>query len=221
MAGQDSGGTVPVGWHPDPWGQAPYRWWDGTRWTEHTTTDLDRPKPKRPVGLIVVGVIVAVAALGMALEAAVTGDDDPPAAAEDSGSDVPREGDDGTAARAFAASIDGRDYQWVDRIADDGQLNVIVEGEDAATVEALRRRVEADAAAAFAAAFHDPGTDAERVLVRVEVPLTDQYGNTNPEAMLEVVLDADTAERVNWDDPDAIRWPEVWVEVHRHPELGG
>jgi len=206
------------GWHADPWGEAPYRWWDGTQWTGHTTTDPGPPTTKRPVGLIVAGVIAAVAVLGLALDAALTGDETPPAA---EGSDVPREGDDGTAERAFAVTLDGRGYQWVDRIADDGQLNVIVEGEDAATVEALRRRVEADAAAAFAAAFHDPGTDAERVLVRVEVPLTDQYGNTRPEAMLEVVLDADTAERVNWDDPDAIRWPEVWVEVHRHPELGG
>ncbi len=24
------------GWHPDPWGQAEQRWWDGTQWTEHT-----------------------------------------------------------------------------------------------------------------------------------------------------------------------------------------
>ncbi len=29
--------TVPVGgWHPDPWGQATWRWWDGASWTEHT-----------------------------------------------------------------------------------------------------------------------------------------------------------------------------------------
>jgi hypothetical protein len=28
--------TPPPGWHPDPQGQARLRWWDGTRWTEHT-----------------------------------------------------------------------------------------------------------------------------------------------------------------------------------------
>jgi hypothetical protein len=27
----------PPGWYPDPWGFAPTRWWDGYRWTEHTT----------------------------------------------------------------------------------------------------------------------------------------------------------------------------------------
>ena len=26
----------PAGWHPDPYGQARLRWWDGARWTEHT-----------------------------------------------------------------------------------------------------------------------------------------------------------------------------------------
>jgi uncharacterized RDD family membrane protein YckC len=28
----------PPGWYPDPSGQAPHRWWDGTRWTEHVGT---------------------------------------------------------------------------------------------------------------------------------------------------------------------------------------
>ena len=27
----------PPGWHPDPTGAAPQRWWDGTRWTERTS----------------------------------------------------------------------------------------------------------------------------------------------------------------------------------------
>jgi endonuclease YncB( thermonuclease family) len=26
----------PQGWHPDPWEQAEYRWWNGSQWTEHT-----------------------------------------------------------------------------------------------------------------------------------------------------------------------------------------
>jgi hypothetical protein len=26
----------PPGWHPDPSGQHRLRWWDGTRWSEHT-----------------------------------------------------------------------------------------------------------------------------------------------------------------------------------------
>lgn len=25
-----------AGWHPDPWGQATWRWWDGTAWSHHT-----------------------------------------------------------------------------------------------------------------------------------------------------------------------------------------
>lgn len=28
--------TSPPGWYHDPMGHAPMRWWDGTRWTEHT-----------------------------------------------------------------------------------------------------------------------------------------------------------------------------------------
>lgn len=28
---------VPLGgWHPDPWGLATLRWWDGQKWTHHT-----------------------------------------------------------------------------------------------------------------------------------------------------------------------------------------
>ncbi|MGH3281944.1 MAG: DUF2510 domain-containing protein [Trebonia sp.] len=27
----------PPGWHPDPYGQARLRWWDGTQWTGHTS----------------------------------------------------------------------------------------------------------------------------------------------------------------------------------------
>ncbi len=27
--------AVPAGWHPDPYGKAPLRYWDGTGWTEH------------------------------------------------------------------------------------------------------------------------------------------------------------------------------------------
>jgi uncharacterized RDD family membrane protein YckC len=31
-------GAAPgAGWHPDPHGQARLRWWDGSRWTEHTS----------------------------------------------------------------------------------------------------------------------------------------------------------------------------------------
>jgi Protein of unknown function (DUF2510) len=30
--------VAPPGWYPDPSGQAQLRWWDGARWTEHTST---------------------------------------------------------------------------------------------------------------------------------------------------------------------------------------
>jgi Protein of unknown function (DUF2510) len=35
---------VPPGWHPDPSGQYQFRWWNGSRWTEHTGGD-DSPAP--------------------------------------------------------------------------------------------------------------------------------------------------------------------------------
>jgi len=28
------------GWYPDPWGQAPLRWWDGFTWTAHLTSGV-------------------------------------------------------------------------------------------------------------------------------------------------------------------------------------
>jgi Domain of unknown function (DUF4328)/Protein of unknown function (DUF2510) len=32
----------PPGWYPDPWREAPWRWWDGGAWTPHTS------QPQRP-----------------------------------------------------------------------------------------------------------------------------------------------------------------------------
>ena len=29
--------TPQSGWHPDPWGQASLRWWDGEQWTAHVS----------------------------------------------------------------------------------------------------------------------------------------------------------------------------------------
>lgn len=39
-------GMVPPGWHPDPSGQQQWRWWDGTRWTDHTWSEP--PPPPAP-----------------------------------------------------------------------------------------------------------------------------------------------------------------------------
>ncbi|MDQ1375821.1 MAG: hypothetical protein QOJ09_3159, partial [Actinomycetota bacterium] len=33
------------GWHEDPWGEAPLRWWDGTAWAPATATDAESPAP--------------------------------------------------------------------------------------------------------------------------------------------------------------------------------
>lgn len=33
----------PPGWYPDPSGQAPFRYWDGARWTEHTNNGTPAP----------------------------------------------------------------------------------------------------------------------------------------------------------------------------------
>ncbi len=44
--------TVPPSWHPDPWGQAPLRWWDGRSWTSQlsapTSARAGAPTPTDP-----------------------------------------------------------------------------------------------------------------------------------------------------------------------------
>src|SRR3954453_996004 len=38
--------AVAAGWYPEPHGGAGHRWWDGTRWTEHTQPEVARvPEP--------------------------------------------------------------------------------------------------------------------------------------------------------------------------------
>lgn len=38
----------PPGWHPDPMGEAEYRYWDGSQWTEHVAYPRAAPAPEPP-----------------------------------------------------------------------------------------------------------------------------------------------------------------------------
>lgn len=64
---------APAGWYPQADGRQ--RYWDGTRWTEHTATTTQAPAPPPPkkgrVGLIVLGAGGAVALVSILVAAAV------------------------------------------------------------------------------------------------------------------------------------------------------
>jgi membrane protease YdiL (CAAX protease family) len=38
----------PAGWYPDPWGLAPWRWWDGAHWTGYVPTPTPEKRPWYP-----------------------------------------------------------------------------------------------------------------------------------------------------------------------------
>ena len=40
--------AVPAGWHPDPWGLAAVRWWDGSGWTGH----VSGPSATKPIDIV-------------------------------------------------------------------------------------------------------------------------------------------------------------------------
>ena len=52
---------VPAGWYPDPASPTSARWWDGTRWTEHTTP-VDQLVPGQPTVIVPVALTLPVAA---------------------------------------------------------------------------------------------------------------------------------------------------------------
>jgi protease PrsW len=59
--------TSPKGWYPDPWNQAPWRWFDGVNWTAYTTLGQVNKPTKRPRLPAWLSVPVLLAALPTAL----------------------------------------------------------------------------------------------------------------------------------------------------------
>lgn len=54
--------NAPAGWHRDPWGAAPWRWWDGRTWTAHVTAATATRRPRLPAWLsvpVILGVLVS------------------------------------------------------------------------------------------------------------------------------------------------------------------
>jgi len=48
VSGTAGGPTPPAGWYADPAGAKVWRWWDGTRWTEHTSQTQQVEAPAEP-----------------------------------------------------------------------------------------------------------------------------------------------------------------------------
>ena len=69
-----SDGQQAPGWYPDPWGQAPFRWWDGSQWTQQTQATQQQPafagapqEKKRSTGKTIAIVLAALVGLFVAL----------------------------------------------------------------------------------------------------------------------------------------------------------
>jgi membrane protease YdiL (CAAX protease family) len=90
MSDTDEGPVVRVaGWYPDPFGRAPFRWWDGERWSEYAgdgqavewdaapTDAVAAPSPGLPgVGVALLGTAIGFG-LAFAISALLTAVDKP------------------------------------------------------------------------------------------------------------------------------------------------
>ncbi|MEX2375301.1 MAG: PASTA domain-containing protein [Dehalococcoidia bacterium] len=110
-----------------------------------------------------------------------------------------------------------------DRFTDyfvDGDVGFLYfEASDNLTRGMIRRGIESDIAQAIRAAFHEPGSDLDLLHVTASFPLIDQFGNESQGDVYAVTIDRATAGQVNWDNPHAIDWPNVWETRFTHPDF--
>lgn len=127
----------PPGWFPDPHGQAPLRWWDGSRWTEHTSHPQEPPpaKSRSGCGTAALIIVVIVGLLGALLVASLIGNLDEFSRFRDNR---------GAAQRTTAPRPEAPAPNWLpdrpDRQPEDQEL---LEG-DSASISGLRPRCSPD-----------------------------------------------------------------------------
>jgi hypothetical protein len=68
--------TSEPGWHPDPGGAPQYRYWDGTRWTEHVAPFAETAPPAWPrvSGGVIAGIVALVVMIALASAVAIASD---------------------------------------------------------------------------------------------------------------------------------------------------
>lgn len=103
-----------------------------------------------------------------------------------------------------------RDVSVVEQV--DGGWGVFVEihAQDNMTTNMIRRGIERDMVETYEA-LYTSGVDVRAATVTAYFPLVDQYGQSSEEAVYKTILDIDEAERVNWDNPHAVDWDQVWT----------
>jgi hypothetical protein len=97
-------------------------------------------------------------------------------------------------------------------------VSVDFNADDSFTNGWIKRGIEMRMQDAYASLYQSD-MEIETAIISAYFPLTDRYGNTSVELVYRTELLGEDGERINWDEPYAVDWENVWIVNWIHPDL--